>query len=64
MILGAFLAGFIGSLSTPVLGLDDTGDIVIEVHWDQPNVCWEQLMAVMIIKLMEILLIVILIIFV
>jgi hypothetical protein len=32
--------GFIGSLSTPVLDLDDTVDIVIEIRWSQPNVCW------------------------
>jgi hypothetical protein len=34
------ILGFISSLSTPVLDLDDTGDIVIEIRWAQPNVCW------------------------
>ncbi len=29
--------GFIGSLSTPVLDLNDTGDIYIEIRWAQPN---------------------------
>ena len=32
--------GFIGSLSTPVIDLNDTGDIYIEIRWASPNVCW------------------------
>ena len=39
IVINNFL-GFISSLSTPVLDLDDTGDIVIEIRWAQPNVCW------------------------
>lgn len=39
IVINNFL-GFIGSLSTPVLDLDDCGDIIIEIRWAQPNVCW------------------------
>ena len=39
IVINNFL-GFIGSLSTPVLDLNDTGDIYIEIRWAQPNVCW------------------------
>jgi len=27
-------------MSTPVLDLNDTGDIYIEIRWASPNVCW------------------------
>ena len=39
MAINNFL-GFISSLSTPVLDLNDCGDIFIEIRWAQPNVCW------------------------
>lgn len=39
IVINNFL-GFLGSLSTPVLDLNDTGDIYIEIRWAQPNVCW------------------------
>lgn len=39
IVINNFL-GFIGSLSTPVLDLEDCGDIIIEIRWAQPNVCW------------------------
>ena len=39
IVINNFL-GFIGSLSTPVLDLNDTGDIYIEIRWAQPNVLW------------------------
>ena len=39
IVINNFL-GFIGSLSTPVIDLNDTGDIYIEIRWAQPNVCW------------------------
>ena len=39
IVINNFL-GFIGSLSTPVLDLNDTGDIYIEIRWASPNVCW------------------------
>jgi len=39
IVINNFL-GFMGSLSTPVLDLNDTGDIYIEIRWAQPNVCW------------------------
>jgi hypothetical protein len=32
--------GFLWSLSTPVLDLNDTGDIYIEIRWASPQVCW------------------------
>lgn len=32
--------GFIGSLSTPVLDLNDTGDIYIEIRLSSPSVLW------------------------
>lgn len=32
--------GMLGSLSTPVLDLNDTGDIYIEIRWASPSVCW------------------------
>jgi len=32
--------GFISSLSTPVLDLNDVGDIFIEIRWANPSVCW------------------------
>ena len=32
--------GFIGSLSTHVLDLNDTGDMYLEIRWASPNVCW------------------------
>jgi len=32
--------GFMGSLSTPVLDLNDIGDIFIEIRWASPSVCW------------------------
>ena len=39
IVINNFL-GFIGSLSTPVLDLDNTGDIYIEIRWASPSVCW------------------------
>ena len=39
IVINNFL-GFIGSLSTPVLDLNDTGDIYIEIRWASPSVCW------------------------
>lgn len=39
IVINNFL-GFLGSLSTPVIDLTDTGDIYIEIRWAQPNVCW------------------------
>jgi hypothetical protein len=39
IVINTFL-GFIGSLSTPDLDLNDTGDIYIEIRWASPNVCW------------------------
>ena len=32
--------GIISSLSTPVLDLNDTGDIFLEIRWASPSVCW------------------------
>ena len=32
--------GFLGSLSTPVLDLNDTGDVYIEIRWANANVLW------------------------
>jgi len=39
IVINNFL-GFIGSLSTPVLDLNDTGDIYIEIRWASPQICW------------------------
>ena len=39
IVINNFL-GFLGSLSTHVLDLNDTGDIYIEIRWAQPNVLW------------------------
>ena len=39
IVINNFL-GFLGSLSTPVLDLNDTGDVYIEIRWASPNVCW------------------------
>ena len=39
IVINNFL-GFIGSMSTPVLDLNDTGDIYIEIRWASPSVCW------------------------
>ena len=39
IVINNFL-GFIGSLSTAVLDLNDTGDMYIEIRWASPNVCW------------------------
>lgn len=32
--------GFIGSVSTPVIDLNDTGDMIIEIRWSPHTVCW------------------------
>ncbi len=40
IVINNFL-GFIGSLSTPVLDLNDTSDIYIEIRWASPQECWE-----------------------
>lgn len=39
IVINNFL-GFIGSLSTPVLDLNDTGDIYIEIRLASPSVLW------------------------
>ena len=39
IVINNFL-GFLGSLSTPVLDLNDTGDIYIEIRWAPITVCW------------------------
>ena len=39
IVINNFL-GFIGSLSTPVLDLTDTGDIYIDIRWSSTNVLW------------------------
>ena len=39
IVINNFL-GFISSLSTPVLDLNDTGDIYIEIRWATPSVLW------------------------
>ena len=39
IVINNFL-GFIGSMSTPVLDLNDTGDVYIEIRWATPSVCW------------------------
>ena len=39
IVINNFL-GFLSSLSTPVLDLNDTGDIYIEIRWATPSVCW------------------------
>ena len=38
-VINNFL-GFISSLSTPVLDLNDLGDIFLEIRWANPSVCW------------------------
>lgn len=40
IVINNFL-GFLGSLSTPVLDLNDTGDIYIEIRWSPIQVCWQ-----------------------
>ena len=39
IVINNFL-GFLGSLSTPVLDLNDTSDIYIEIRWSSPSVLW------------------------
>ena len=39
IVINNFL-GFLGSLSTPVLDLNDTGDVYIEIRWATPSVLW------------------------
>ena len=39
IVINNFL-GFLSSLSTPCLDLNDTGDIYIEIRWASPVVCW------------------------
>jgi hypothetical protein len=39
IVINNFL-GFIGSLSTPVLDLTDTGDVYIEIRWAPTKVLW------------------------
>ena len=39
IVINNFL-GFIGSLSTPVIDTNDTGDIYIEIRWADPKVLW------------------------
>ena len=39
IVINNFL-GFLGSLSTPVLDLNDTGDVYIEIRWASPSVLW------------------------
>jgi hypothetical protein len=39
IVINNFL-GFLGSLSTPVLDLDDTGDIYIDIRWAPTTVLW------------------------
>lgn len=39
IVINNFL-GFLGSLSTPVLDTNDTGDIYIEIRWASPKVLW------------------------
>ncbi len=39
IVINNFL-GFIPSLSTPVLDLNDTGDIYMEIRWATPSVLW------------------------
>ena len=39
IVINNFL-GFLGSLSTPVLDLNDTGDVYIEIRWATTNVLW------------------------
>ena len=39
IVINNFL-GFIGSLSTPVIDLNDTGDVYIEIRWATPSVLW------------------------
>ena len=40
-VINNFL-GFINSLSTPVLDLNDIGDVYIEIRWASPAVLWAQ----------------------
>ena len=42
IVINNFL-GFLGSLSTPVLDLNDTGDIYIEIRWASPSVLFGSL---------------------
>jgi len=42
IVINNFL-GFLGSLSTPVLDLNDTGDIYIEIRWATPSVLFGSL---------------------
>ena len=39
IVINNFL-GFLSSLSTPVIDLNDTGDIYIEIRWASANVLW------------------------
>jgi len=39
IVINNFL-GFLGSLSTPVLDLNDTGDVYIEIRWANTSVLW------------------------
>ena len=39
IVINNFL-GFLSSLSTPVLDLNDTGDIYIDIRWASPSVLW------------------------
>ena len=39
IVINNFL-GFIGSISTPVLDLNDCSDIFLEIRWANPSVCW------------------------
>ena len=39
IVINNFL-GFIGSLSTPVIDLNDTGDVYIEIRWASTSVLW------------------------
>lgn len=39
IVINNFL-GFLGSLSTPVLDLNDTGDIYIDIRWASTSVLW------------------------
>lgn len=40
IVINNFL-GMLGSLSTPVLDLNDTGDVYIEIRWAPIQVCWQ-----------------------
>lgn len=39
IVINNFL-GFISSVSTPVIDLNDTGDMIIEIRWSPYTVCW------------------------